>query len=127
MNLSGDAVHELSHLLDVPSKNLIIIYDDAYIPLGEIRIRNSGSSGGQNGMKHIIHKISKADFIRVRFGIGLENGRPPANLISYVLKNFNAKEIQIVDFMKSKVSQAVQCLLKEGLNSAMNKFNKKWV
>lgn len=122
MNLSGTAVSCLSKQLNVPPKQLIVIYDDLNIPLGTLRIKPTGSAGGQNGVKDVLNKLQKDDFVRIRFGIG------PAFTVrdkeEFVLKPFLQEEQTLVNLTIQRVSQAVQAIFSIGLMEAMNRFNK---
>jgi PTH1 family peptidyl-tRNA hydrolase len=129
MNLSGESVGRLVKKSNVSLDNLIIIHDDLDLPLGKIRVRQGGGSGGHKGIESIIAQLNSPDFLRVRVGIG----RPPlfennttnkeTEIIDYVLSDFTNEERKTVNQVITKASDAVLCLLKEGLNAAMNKYN----
>ena len=129
MNLSGQAVSRLTKRFKIDINDLLIIHDDLDLPLGKIRIRKSGSAGGHKGIESIIACIGSRDFCRIRVGIG----RPAvfessikdkeSEVIAYVLSNFSAEEKETVAKIMTEVGEAITCLLTEGLNSAMNKYN----
>jgi PTH1 family peptidyl-tRNA hydrolase len=128
MNLSGDAVAALVRHHRLDRHDLVVIYDDLDIPLGKIRIRERGSSGGHKGMKSIISKLGSQDFPRIRVGIAsLDNGTETQSreidAIECVLSDFTAKEKPIIKKVYSEVADAVHCIITEGVTAAMNKFN----
>jgi len=127
MNSSGQSVSRLVRKFDINLADLLVIHDDLDLPLGKIRIRQGGGSGGHKGVDSIITCLGSQDFLRLRIGIG----RPTtpfdqiseADIIAYVLSDFNADEKQTITQVTSKVSEAILCLLTEGLTAAMNKYN----
>ena len=127
MNSSGQSVSWLVRKFDINLADLLVIHDDLDLPLGKIRIRQGGGSGGHKGVDSIITCLGSQDFLRLRIGIG----RPTtpfdqiseADIIAYVLSDFNADEKQTITQVTSKVSEAILCLLTEGLTAAMNKYN----
>ncbi len=128
MNNSGVSVGGLVRKFKVKTENLIVIHDDLDLPLGRIRIRLGGSSGGHKGINSIVeHLGGNQEFVRVRVGIGRPNGsnsvKGEDEVISYVLGNFTLEEKMIIDEVIPCVSQALESLLKEGLTATMNKFN----
>jgi len=129
MNLSGQSVSLLVRKFDINLNNLLVIHDDLDLPLGKIRIRSGGSFGGHKGIDSIITELGSQNFLRLRVGIG----RPTttegvaeiseADIIAYVLNDFTPDEKQAITKVITKVSEAILCLLTEGLTSAMNKYN----
>ncbi len=129
MNSSGESVSRLIKKFDINLDNLLVIHDDLDLPLGKIRIHYSGGSGGHKGIDSIINELDNQDFIRLRVGIG----RPAKNegttessddeIITYVLGDFTPDEKQTITQSIPKVSEAIYCLLTEGLTAAMNKYN----
>lgn len=127
VNLSGKSVACLVHKHRIPLSDLLIIYDDLDLPLGRIRLRQSGSSGGHKGMNSIICALGSEDFPRIRVGIG----RPEAKgqsmsedaIVSYVLSDFSPDEQAIIKPAIVRVSEAIDCFLTEGIVAAMSKFN----
>jgi PTH1 family peptidyl-tRNA hydrolase len=127
MNASGESVSALLQRLNVSPTDLIVIHDTLDLPMGKIRLRLGGSSGGHKGIDSIISHIGTQDFYRVRVGIGrpaTEN--PPAKeeaVIDYVLNDFTVEEKKAIDEAIPKVSEAIALLLIKGINAAMNKYN----
>lgn len=129
MNLSGQSVSRLVKKFKISLDDLIAIHDDLDLPLGKIRITQGSSSGGHKGVDSIITHLGSPDFLRIRVGIG----RPPivessakdkeAEIIGYVLSDFTSEEKKTMTQVISKVSDAVLCLLSEGVTTAMNKYN----
>jgi len=123
MNLSGEAVRAITQFYKIPAQNLIVIYDDIALPVGDIRVRQRGSSGGQKGMVSIIAQLKTEEFPRVRIGIG---EKPPGfKLADYVLSRFFKEEHEAMIKGVTNAGDAVELIIKEGTDSAMNKYNKK--
>jgi len=127
MNASGESVSALMKKLNVTPADLTVIHDDLDLPVGKIRLRLGGGSGGHKGIESIIQRLGTRDFNRVRVGIG----RPQADsesvkeeaVISYVLSDFTPEEKEIIDKAIPQACEAVVALLNEGITEAMNKFN----
>ncbi len=129
MNRSGEAVSRLVKRFEVGLDKLIVIHDDLDLPLGKIRIRPRGSAAGHKGINSIIAELGSEDFTRIRVGIG----RPPiaesstetseADVIAYVLSDFTPEEKRVITEAISQVSEAIYCLLTEGLVTTMNRYN----
>ena len=119
MNLSGEAVGLLVRRFGVPLEDLLVVYDDLDLPLGKVRIRARGSSGGHRGVESIVASLRSSDFPRIRVGIG----RPEGDAVSYVLKGFSMRERETVDQVLDVVSDAIYCVLTEGMETAMNRYN----
>ncbi len=129
MNRSGRSVSLLVKKFNVSLDNLIVIHDDLDLPLGKIRIRQGGSSGGHKGIRSIITELGSQNFIRIRVGVG----RPVKNedstefsedeIVNYVLSDFTPDEKQTITQVIPTVSEAILCLLTEGAVAAMNKYN----
>jgi PTH1 family peptidyl-tRNA hydrolase len=128
VNLSGLPVSRLVKKYDVALSDLLVVYDDLDLPLGKVRLRCGGGSGGHKGVSSIISSLGSQDFPRLRVGIG----RPATDenpvgtdegVISYVLGDFTPEEARIVAQVIPKVSEAIVCFLTEGISSAMNKYN----
>jgi peptidyl-tRNA hydrolase, PTH1 family len=129
MNASGESISTLLRKLYVAPSDLIVIHDDLDLPIGKIRLRLGGSSGGHKGIDSIIARTGSRDFYRVRVGIGrpdtaesTASDRETA-VIAYVLSDFTSDEKIIIDKTLPAVSEAISCLLSEGLEAAMNKYN----
>jgi len=129
MNLSGEAVSRLVKKSKIRLADLIIIHDDLDLPLSKIRISKGSSSGGHKGIDSIITHLGSADFLRIRVGIGrpaiVEGSTKDreAEIIDYVLSDFTSDEKKTIAQVIPKVSEAILCLLSEGLTAAMNKYN----
>ena len=131
MNLSGQAVQSIFAKLKPSLSDLIVIYDDLDLALGTMRIRERGSAGGHNGMKSIINLIGSQEFARIR--VGIEPGLDESGLTylvprslktpDYVLSDFNAREKKVMKETYSRVAEAVEYILCEGITAAMNKYN----
>lgn len=122
MNNSGEAVAPVINFYHIPIEGLIVLYDDMDLPLGKLRIREKGSAGGHNGMRSIITHIGSENFVRVRVGIG----RPEAaghNTIGHVLGDFSKDEESSIKAAVDNVKNVIEVMVKDGVNSAMNKFN----
>jgi PTH1 family peptidyl-tRNA hydrolase len=125
MNNSGQSVSRLVDRFDIDLNDLIVIHDDLDLPLAKIRINFGSSSGGHKGINSIIQELGSQDFIRIRIGIGRPN-KPEVSeddIIAYVLSDFTPTEKRAIDKIIPTVSEAILCLLKEGLTPAMNRFN----
>ena len=123
MNLSGESVIEAINFYKIREEELIIIYDDIDIDPGNIRIRKNGSAGTHNGMKSIIEHIKTEKFIRVRVGIG--KPKEHIDMISHVIGHIPEEELQILDKGTNIAKDAVIEILKNGVDSSMNRYNKK--
>jgi peptidyl-tRNA hydrolase, PTH1 family len=128
MNNSGESIGRLVRKFKVKFENLIIVHDDLDLPLGRIRIRLGGSSGGHKGINSIVQHIGNQEFIRVRVGIGRPNGQETGkndedDVINHVLGDFTPEEKTIMQEVIPCVSEALQCLLTDGLIETMNKYN----
>lgn len=121
MNNSGKAVWSLVKSYNLSKDDLIIIYDDLDLPLGKMRIKNKGSSGGHNGLKSIINYLDRTDFTRIRIGIG----SPPegVDVVDYVLGYFLDEEDDIIEQTLSDISGAVELIEEKSVEEAMNKYN----
>ena len=127
VNLSGESVAGLVRKHRIPLSDLLVIYDDLDLPMGKIRLRQSGSSAGHKGMNSIISALGSEDFPRIRVGIG----RPQAEeqfvsedaIVNYVLSDFSPQEEAIIKPVIAKVADAIDCFLTQGIVAAMSKFN----
>ena len=124
MNLSGLAVRELMDYYKIPPENVLVIYDDIDIPQGTVRIRPNGSAGTHNGMRSIVAETGTEDFPRIRVGVG-QRGLG-WNLADWVLSHYQtAEEQEIAAKAYEQAADAVLEYLKNGINSAMNRYNTK--
>ena len=123
MNNSGEGVDYLLSRFAARPANLLIVYDEMELPVGTLRIRPSGSAGGHNGIRSIIATIHTQDFPRLRVGIG--HPSPGGDPIAHVLGPFTSDESTVIEESVTRVADAVDCLLEEDINAAMNRFNRK--
>lgn len=121
MNLSGEAVQELTHKYKIEKGRLIVVYDDVDIPLGKLRIRVNGSAGTHNGMKNIVQMLSTDDFPRIRVGIGKDT---PIPLIDYVLSQVNDDDYAALDSVLDQAAQALYDFVSgSDIDQVMQKYN----
>lgn len=124
MNRSGESVAAAVGELGIPMDRVVVTFDDADLPLGLLRVRRGGGSGGHRGIASIIETTGTNEFIRVRLGIG----RPPAgapDLASYVLSPIPASAEGIVGPLVARAADAITCVTKEGADAAMRTFNER--
>ena len=124
MNLSGGPIQEMSGYFKIdPETELIVIYDDIDLEPGQLRIRKKGSAGGHNGIKDIIRRLGTEKFIRIRVGVG---AKPKDwDLADFVLGHFSDSDRKLVDEGINDAAEAVEMILSEGVDAAMNKYNRK--
>ncbi len=123
MNVSGLAVRELLGRFECDPAEMIVIYDDAALPWGMLRIRERGSAGGHNGLRSLIGALRTHEFARVRLGVQPED--PPGDLAAYVLCPMDRGELEIAGEMVAEAAEAVETILAEGAHRAMNRFNRR--
>lgn len=121
MNLSGQAVSALVRYYRVPLENLLVMHDDLDLPLGTLRLRPGGGSGGQKGLSSTMQQLGTQDFPRLRIGIGRPPGQMPA--AAYVLQNFSAGDEELLQFVLGRAVEAALAFTERGLEYAMNHFN----
>jgi PTH1 family peptidyl-tRNA hydrolase len=124
MNRSGAALAPLRSLPEFdPSRDLLILVDDVALPLGRFRLRGAGSAGGHNGLKSVEGALQRQDFARLRIGVGPP---PPQldDLADYVLDRFSREELETLTELLDPMSEAVECWLENGIEKAMNQFNR---
>ncbi len=122
MNLSGQAVRSVLQFYKIPMGDLVVIFDDADLPSGNLRVRPSGSAGGHKGMKSIIQELGAEEFIRVRLGIAplIEF---KGDLEDYVLGRLSDEEQALMSGNIKKLPNLFEALLKDGIEKAMQEFN----
>lgn len=124
MNLSGESVRGLVDYYKIDEEEeLLIIYDDVSLDVGQLRIRKKGSAGGHNGIKNIISELGTDVFPRIKVGVG-EKPRQ-YDLVDYVLGHFSKAEREIMEEGYKRAVCAVEMILSEGLDPAMNEYNRK--
>jgi len=123
VNLSGTAVADLRRRHRVKIEDLVVVVDDLDLPLGRLRLRPGGSHGGHNGLRSIIDALGSDAFPRLRVGIG----RPPEGMdpAQFVLTPFTAEERATMDPALERAAEAIETVIREGLQAAMNRFNAK--
>lgn len=122
MNLSGESVRKLTDFYKVNvEKEIIVIYDDVNLDVGQLRIRTRGSAGGHNGIKSIIAHLGTQDFYRIKIGVG----KKPENfdLSDYVLGRFDDLDKKMAEDGVREAALAVEAIISEGIDKAMNLFN----
>ena len=122
MNLSGDSVREVASYYKADPKDIIVIYDDLDLPLGNLRIRKSGSAGTHNGMKSVVYQLKSDQFPRVRIGIG---GNGDKDIIDFVIGGFKKEEVSILEEAVDNAVLAIESMIGETVDIAMNKYNSK--
>lgn len=122
MNLSGESLREVMNYYNVDIEDLIVIYDDFDIETGSLRIRKKGSAGSHNGMKSVIYQLKNDGFPRVRVGIGKSGS---LDWRDFVLGKVGGAESDAISQAISNAADAVECMISEGIDIAMNKYNKK--
>ena len=123
MNLSGESVRQLLDFYKVTPKEIIVIYDDISLEVGQLRIREKGSAGGHNGMKSIISHLGTNEFPRIKIGIG---DKPKGwDLADYVLSRFQGEEQVAIREALKDASEACRMIITSGIEATMNQYNKK--
>lgn len=120
MNLSGTAVAALAREHNLQPSEIIVVYDDIDLPLGRLRIRAKGSSGGHRGVESIIQKLGSSEFPRIRIGIGRSG-----DAIDHVLSRFTREEKAVITPVIEQAADAIDVVIAEGLEAAMNIYNRK--
>jgi len=126
MNASGEAVKAISAFYRVAPESILTVVDDADLPLGEIRLRPRGSSGGHHGLESIEQHLGTREFPRLRVGIGRhESGA--REITDYVLSQFSPAEAELLEKVLTRACDQIECWLSDGILQAMNRFNGKTV
>jgi len=123
MNLSGESVRELVDFYKIEPEEIIVIFDDISLDVGQLRLRKKGSAGGHNGIKNIIAHLNSQDFPRIKVGVG----EKPAgwDLKDHVLGAFPKEQESLVKESIENAAEACKCMISEGIESAMNIYNQK--
>jgi PTH1 family peptidyl-tRNA hydrolase len=121
MNNVGRSIAPLLRYYKIPPENLLVIFDDLDLPVGTIRIRPQGGSGGHRGMRSIIQELGENGFPRMRIGIG----RPPGRMdpADFVLQKFSKEEIELVNIVLEKAVESIHVFIREGIEHAMTRYN----
>ncbi|HTM56993.1 MAG TPA: aminoacyl-tRNA hydrolase [Candidatus Udaeobacter sp.] len=122
MNLSGEALRSWRTRHELDPAGLLVISDDVYLPVGELRVRRHGSSGGHRGLESIEAALMTRDYARLRIGVGSVES---AELRDHVLEMFDANEETIIAETIARAADAAECWVTEGVIAAMNRFNRK--
>ncbi len=129
VNRSGRAVADLLRNFNIDRDMMLVICDDLDLPVGRLRMRSRGSHGGQKGLRSIIGAIGSGDFPRLRIGIGrpVVDGRPtwePEDIADHVLSDPPPQEAETLQAAAAQAAEAVETVLREGLEAAMNRYNR---
>jgi PTH1 family peptidyl-tRNA hydrolase len=123
MNLSGLSVARLVEKYAVPVTDLIVLVDDVDLPLGSLRIRPRGSAGTHNGLKSVIGVLQDDNFTRIRMGVRPDH--PVVDLSGYILSRFRKADRETVEELLDRCAEAVRLVVKEGVQIAMNRLNRR--
>jgi len=123
MNLSGVSVGRLAERYEAGPGDLTVLVDEVALPLGILRIRRQGSAGGHNGLKSIIGALGSDEFIRVRMGV--QPDHPVSDRTRFVLSPFRHDQQETVAEMVERAAEAVEIIVREGVERAMNQFNRR--
>src|SRR5258708_4315071 len=121
MNSSGESVGALVKFYQVPLARLLVVVDDADLPVGELRLRPGGSVGGHHGLESIEACLGTREYARLRIGIGRMDGQ--REITSHVLGRFSPAEAELVDKVMVAASGQMECWLNDGIQKAMSQFN----
>lgn len=121
MNLSGETLIDIYNYYKIDIENIIVIYDDIDLDVGKLRIRKKGSAGTHNGMKSIVKCLNSTNFPRVR--VGVSKPIPGQDLADFVLSRFKKEELNNLECGLEKAYLAVETIIKENIDIAMNKYN----
>ncbi|MFQ6609386.1 MAG: aminoacyl-tRNA hydrolase [Fidelibacterota bacterium] len=123
MNDSGIAVKEASRYFDIETENILLVYDDIDLPLGTLRFRSGGGSGGHKGVDSVIYHLQSEDMPRLRLGIATDAPMRPSE--RYVLLPFNLESKKIVPQVVDQACKGIDHFLKYGITETMNQYNRK--
>lgn len=126
MNLSGEAVGQAARFYKIPPEHILVLSDDITLPIGALRIRTKGSSGGHNGLKNIIEVLGTDAFPRIRIGVG-SPPHPDYDTIDWVLSVFRDQDAEDMAEAASRAADAAECYIAEGPEKAMNRYSQKKV
>ena len=121
MNESGGPVAGLCGFYKIPVEQLVVVHDELDLPYGSLRLKRGGGDNGHNGLRSITRSLGSREYLRVRFGIG----RPPGRMdpADYVLRDFSPTERKDLAFHVDRAADAVETLVRDGLESAQNRYN----
>lgn len=123
MNRSGEAVKKAADFFCLRMEDLVVVHDDLDLPVGRLRFKQRGGDGGHQGVRSIIERMGENNFLRLKVGIG----RPPQGVdpAEYVLETFDKVELSHLDQILFQAAESLRVMLLEGLEKAMNQFQKK--
>ena len=121
MNVSGLAVARFRRRRGIDPADMLVVVDDVELPLGQLRLRKQGGAGGHNGLRSIIREVGSEGFPRLRLGVG--GGEAGRDLTGHVLGRFRPEERAAVEAAVARAADAVECVLEEGVDVAMNRYN----
>ncbi len=121
MNLSGRSVQKCVRFFQLELQDLIVVCDDMNLPTGQLRLRKSGSAGGQKGLQDIIQRLGTQDFSRLRIGIDRPDSDRPST--DYVLGRFSKSDRQLVDEAVRSAADGIEQWVRDGIDAAMNTVN----
>ena len=121
MNLSGEAVREAAQFYKIPAERVLVIYDDVSLPVGKLRVRPNGSAGGHNGIKNIIAHLGTQEFPRVKIGVAAPGEE--GDMVDWVIGVPSQAERKILAESFEKAIDAAECIISDGCQKAMNRFN----
>jgi peptidyl-tRNA hydrolase, PTH1 family len=128
MNLSGQSIRAVTDWYKLAPEEVLVVYDDMDLPIGKMRLRQSGSAGGHNGMKSAIAHLNSQNFPRLRIGIGTPRAKgADKEVVSHVLGRFSQGENSVMDEVLRLVVDAVELSLKQGIPKAMSLYNNRTV
>jgi PTH1 family peptidyl-tRNA hydrolase len=121
MNESGGPVASLRDFYKVAPDQLVVVHDELDLPYGALRLKRGGGDNGHNGLRSVTKSLGTREYLRVRFGIG----RPPGRMdpADYVLRDFSAVERKDLEFHVDRAADAVEALVRDGLDAAQNRYN----
>lgn len=122
MNLSGDAVSAAASYYKIPASHIVVVCDDMALPVAKLRIKRGGSAGGHNGLKDIIAKLGTDAFPRVKIGVGFPP-HPDFDVVDWVIGKVPAADLKAIEECARRAGEAVECLIEDGIETAMNRFN----
>jgi len=125
MNLSGRAVSKVVYYYKIPIQDLLIVYDDLNLELGQIRIRKKGSAGGHKGIESIMQYLHSEEIPRLRIGVGNPSVNFNFDCVSYVLSNFSGDEEDKIQEIIKLSTEAIKTVIEDGFEKAMRKYNRK--
>ena len=121
MNLSGESVGALAKFYQLPLEKILVVVDDADLPLGEIRLRPSGGTGGHHGLESVTQHLGSREYARLRIGIGRQD--EARQITGHVLGKFNSEEHARLEKVLERAAGQLECWIEAGIQKAMSQFN----